>query len=102
MKLRLLALGIGAGMVLAAVAADRQSDDMRRAIAWERYKDLAAARQAVKERTHPSVTYNRSEANREDEHALPPGQRVVDPGSRDYRITKKNDEIKKSLSKDRK
>lgn len=96
MKTRLLALCIGSGMMLAAVAADRQSSDMRRAIEWERYKDLAAARQAAKERRHPSVEYNRGEANREDEHNVRPrADRVTDPGPRDYRITKENDRIKK-------
>ena len=101
MKLRLLALGIGSGMLLAAAAADRveaqsrQGDDMRRAIAWEHYKDLAAARQAVQEKKHPSVTYNTGEANRSDEHNMAPDRRVTDPGSRDYRVTKENDKIKK-------
>lgn len=72
-----------AGMtVLAALgcAADR---DMQRAIAWERFKDRAAARQAAKERRHPSVTYNNSNANRsaEDRDA----NTVKDPGAKAYR-----------------
>jgi hypothetical protein len=58
--------------------------DMQRAIAWERYKDQAAARQARKERLHPSVTYSNREANREmDESA--PGDKVIDHGPADYR-----------------
>jgi hypothetical protein len=93
MKFRLLALAIGSGMMFAAIAADRQSDDMRRAIAWEHFKDVAAARQAAKERVHPSVSYG--EANREDQHAVTSGTAVRDPGSRDYRVIKKNDELKK-------
>ena len=40
------------------------SSDMQRAIAFERYKDMAAARQARLEARHPSVTYSNS-ANRE-------------------------------------
>ena len=41
--------------------ADRESQmspDMQAAIAWERHKDAAAARQARIEARHPSVTYN--------------------------------------------
>jgi hypothetical protein len=54
-------------MLLAAEDSKRQSDDMRRAIAWERYKDLAAARQAAKERKHPSVTYGQANRSRDTE-----------------------------------
>jgi len=39
------------------------SQDMRAAIAWERFKDAAAARQAAIEAKHPTVTYTNS-ANR--------------------------------------
>jgi hypothetical protein len=84
MKTSLVAICIGSGLLVGAVAV-RQNDDVRRAIEWERYKDLAAARQAAKERKHPSVTYGYGEANREDEHALPQRQRVVDPGPPAYR-----------------
>jgi hypothetical protein len=51
--------------------------DMQRAIAWERYKDMAAARQARKEAKHPSVTYNNN-ANREAGESTPE-RKVVDP-----------------------
>jgi hypothetical protein len=98
MKTRLLALCIGGGMLAGAALAADQSADMRRAIAWERYKDLAAARQAAKEKKHPSVMY-RGEASREQETAVPPADRVSDPGPRDYRITKQNDQIRKQLDK---
>ena len=91
MKTRLLSLCIGSGLLFGAVAADRQSDDMRRAIEWERYKDLAAARQAAKEKKHPSVEYRSSEANRSDEHAVRPEKRVVDPGPPAYRKDHKDD-----------
>lgn len=40
------------------------SDDMAQAIAFERYKDAAAARQARIEAKHPTVTYSNSEADR--------------------------------------
>jgi hypothetical protein len=67
-----------------AVQKSKADNDMQRAIAWERYKDLAAARQARKEARHPSVTYSDSGANRElDESA--PGRKVIDPGPADYR-----------------
>jgi hypothetical protein len=49
-------------------SADREagmSEDMREAIAWERHKEAAAARQARIEAKHPTVTYNN--ANRSDE-----------------------------------
>jgi len=57
------------------------SEDIRRAIAWERHKDLAAARQAQLEAKHPSVTYadrsaHRSvEAGKPAENAGPPAWR---------------------------
>jgi hypothetical protein len=76
----MLALCIGAG-ALSAGAVERQNDDMRRAIAWERYKDLAAARQAAKERKHPSVSYG--QANREMDDMS--GRPVKDPGPPAYR-----------------
>jgi hypothetical protein len=89
MKARILAGLIGAGLVFApmvsAATAKKKpgamSEDMRRAVAWERYKDLAAARQARLEAVHPSVTY--TDANRSaDRSAEPPtsGKTVKDPG----------------------
>jgi hypothetical protein len=36
----------------------RMSPDMQAAIAWERHKEAAAARQARIEAKHPTVTYN--------------------------------------------
>jgi len=48
------------------------SDDMQRAIAFERYKDLAAARQARTEAIHPSVTNsNRNRSVEEPEQGQP-------------------------------
>jgi hypothetical protein len=48
---------IGASTMVAAdnKQTARRDSDMQRAIAFERYKDLAAARQARKEARHPSV-----------------------------------------------
>jgi hypothetical protein len=71
----LLVLGIGSGMLLTAASL---SPDMRRAIAWEHYKDVAAARQARIEARHPTVTYG--EANRDAEEQVTHDRRVVDPG----------------------
>jgi hypothetical protein len=66
--------------VLPVIAADQsapakpESSDMQRAIAYERYKDLAAARQARKEAVHPSVTYSKADQPAE------PKNGVKDPG----------------------
>ncbi|HTS29525.1 MAG TPA: hypothetical protein VMH81_26830 [Bryobacteraceae bacterium] len=51
---------------------------MAQAIAWEKFKDEAAARQARLEAKHPSVAY--SDANRSAEE--PQGRPVKDPGPR--------------------
>jgi hypothetical protein len=68
---------------LAAADKPKQSDkarssDMQRAIAFERYKDLAAARQARKEARHPSVPQPSADrsADREDKDS----STVRDPG----------------------
>jgi hypothetical protein len=68
MKTRFLAGWMGAGLLLAPLVLGAtpknppaMSDDMRRAIAFERYKDLAAARQARKEAIHGSVTYSNAD-----------------------------------------
>jgi len=62
-------------VVSMGAAADK---DMQRAIAWERQKDRAAARQARLEKRHPSVTVNNNSANRTDESQ--PANEVKDPG----------------------
>ncbi len=51
------------------------SADMRRAIAFQRAKDRADARQAAIERRHPTVLYNQAE--RSAEEMPPPGRRLV-------------------------
>ena len=53
------------------------SADMRQAIAFERHKDMAAARQALKEKTHPSVTYSNANRSVEEQEK---GQKVQDKG----------------------
>jgi hypothetical protein len=88
MKTRLLALSMGAGLLAMPLLfgdspkkSSTMSDDMRRAIAFERYKDVASARQARKEAVHPSVTYtnaDRSADRRVDESTQ--GKPVKDPG----------------------
>ena len=85
MKIGLLALCICAGILPAAQPQNRMSDDMRRAIAWERYKDLAAARQAAIERKHPSVTYgeaNRTRDQDKEETGGRPAKNAGPPASR--------------------
>ena len=56
------------------------SQDMREAIAFQRNKDIADARQARKEALHPSVTY--SDANRSADRSTDEsqGRPVKDPG----------------------
>jgi hypothetical protein len=82
---------LGAGLVFTTLASaaspkkkqGQMSDDMRRAIAFQRAKDRADARQARLEARHPSVTYNNANsANRSAEEAPAPqqGRRVKDPG----------------------
>jgi hypothetical protein len=76
-----------AGMCVAAALCAAADKDMQRAIAWERFKDQAAARQAAKERRHPSVSYN-STANRASEDVQ--GTPVKDPGAKEYRDAQKS------------
>jgi hypothetical protein len=52
-----------AGMLLAVAMCGAADKDMQRAIAWERHKERAAARQAQLEKRRPSVTYS-NDANR--------------------------------------
>lgn len=85
MKIGLLALCVCAGILPAAQPQNRMSDDMRRAIAWERYKDLAAARQAARERKHPSVTYGEADRTRDRDMEEMGGRPVKDPGPPAYR-----------------
>lgn len=67
-----------AGLLLAASMYGAVDKDMQRAIAWERHKDRAAARQARLEKRHPSVTYNNSANRSADENS--DANRVKDPG----------------------
>ena len=91
MYTKLLTGFMASGLIFAsgAMAAEKPhkssgSSDMQRAIAWERFKDEAAARQARKEVRNPSVSYdaNRS-ANRSTDE--PKGSTVKDPGPPAYR-----------------
>ena len=69
-----------AGLLMAASMYAAVDKDMQRAIAWERHKDRAAARQARLEKKHPSVQYDNNSANRSADE----GQQstVKDPGPR--------------------
>jgi hypothetical protein len=53
---------------------DRVDDDMAQAIAFERQKDAAAARQARIEAKHPTVTYSNTEADRDTSKADKSGE----------------------------
>jgi hypothetical protein len=55
-----------------------QSSDMQRAIAFERYKDMAAARQERLEAKHPSVSYDNN-ANRSTTDEDLQGRKLVKP-----------------------
>ena len=89
MNTRFLAGLIGAGMLVAPLTFGQttpakrnepaMSQDMRQAIAFERAKDRADARQARIEAKHPSVTYANSGANRSVEEPEQ-GRPVKDPG----------------------
>ena len=70
-----------AGLLAVASLCAAADKDMQRAIAWERQKDRAAARQARLEKRHPSVpaaANNDNSANRADERQ--PANTVKDPG----------------------
>jgi hypothetical protein len=87
MKTRIVVVLMGAGLVVAPMVMaetakkSTMSEDMRRAIAWEHFKDVAAARQARLEAKHPSVTY--TDANRSADRSAEEsntGNKVKDPG----------------------
>jgi hypothetical protein len=85
MNTRLLAGLLGAGLLLAplSLAADKKpkskqmDDDMARAIAFERYKDMASARQARIEAQHPTVSYSNADRSVDSDNDA---NRVKDPG----------------------
>lgn len=82
-----------AGMVAAAALCGAVDRDMQRAIEWERHKDRAAARQAAKERRHPTVFYNENNsANRSMDDQDVRGRRVKDPGPPAWRENQRNRE----------
>ena len=91
MKARALIALLGAGLMVAPLTLaqtkrnttekrEAVSADMREAIAFQRSKDIADARQARKEAVHPSVTY--SDANRSADRSVDDsqGKPVKDPG----------------------
>jgi len=55
------------------------SADMRAAIAFQRAKDRADARQAAMEAKHPTVFYNQAE--RSAGGSATPGKKLLDPGT---------------------
>lgn len=81
------------GLLLAVSVYGAVDKDMQRAIAWERHKERAAARQARIEKIKPSVTYNNT-ANRNTD--APIANEVKDPGPGKVSTTKeKGAEVKK-------
>ncbi len=89
MKFRLFTGLLAAGLLLAPLgAADKpqakkadteaQDPDMQRAIAFEHYKDVAAARQAAMEAKHPTVFYdNADRAADRDREDTSQGKKVI-------------------------
>ena len=65
-----------AGLLFAVSVYGAADRDMERAIAWERQKERAAARQAQIEKRNPSVTYNKDTSDRTVEEP----NKVKDPG----------------------
>ena len=66
----------------------RQDDDMARAIAFQRQKDVADARQARLEAKHPSVSYSSSAERSADRDS---GNQVPDPGEGQVHREKQKD-----------
>jgi hypothetical protein len=78
---------MGAGLMMASLVLAQtpktqptRDTDLRRAIAFERYKDIAAARQARKEARHPSVTYSQADRSADRSADQSQGTPVKDPG----------------------
>jgi hypothetical protein len=67
----------------------RESGDMARAIAFQRAKDVADARQARLEAKHPTVNYSRSADRSADPDVS--GQRVPDRGEPLYQQEKEKE-----------
>ena len=88
MCIRLLTGIAGVGLLAASMVWAEQpkqkpamSQDMKEAIAFERHKDRADARQARKEAIHPSVSYTNAYHSEADRSADEPGRHIVkDPG----------------------
>ena len=64
---------------------DQSSDEMAQAIAFERQKDAAAARQARIEAKHPTVTYSNSEAERGADRDAPKTDKAGEDHSKQER-----------------
>jgi hypothetical protein len=61
-------------------ADESMSADMREAIAFERAKDRADARQAALEAKHPTVFYNQAERDQAAQEGSAPGKKVPATG----------------------
>lgn len=93
MRTNFLAGFVTAGFLLTslALAADqpkkksKESDEVAQAIAFERYKDAAAARQARIEAKHPTVTYSNSEAERSADREKSKTEKPSDQSSKQER-----------------
>jgi hypothetical protein len=86
---RFLAGLVTAGFLLSPIlfAADKaeknkESDDVAQAIAFERHKDAAAARQARMEAKHPTVSYSAPDAERSADRDNSKADKAGDTGSK--------------------
>ena len=98
MHAKLLAGFVSAAFVLAPLCQaaepqkrleNKQDSDMARAIAFQRQKDAADARQARLEAKHPSVSYSNSAERSADRDVT--GQQVGDPGEGQVQREKQKD-----------
>jgi hypothetical protein len=98
MKINFLAGLVGAALILAPAGlaqrqddgqtrsqSSRNSDDVRQAIAFQRGKDRADARQARLEARHPSVDYSNADRLMDESNT---GRPTPDPGERQWKKDK--------------
>jgi hypothetical protein len=92
MRIRIIAIWAGLAVLGPLAAAEHpqpratskpaMTNDMREAIAFQRHKDQADARQAAIEARHPTVHYGNAEKRAEERQSQ--DRRIPDPGERQY------------------
>jgi hypothetical protein len=86
MKSKLLVLALGCGMLLPAIAAERRSAEhgVGKAVAFERQKEHAAARQARLERRRGKQDRQQADRSADRSAERVEGREVADPGESGY------------------